>query len=143
LEMALKIVETERSFGPRHNCLSIVGRFAPQTKYEVRALNALLKLAVASRPEELYERNIALSWLGSFTNHPTIVLPVLVKGLSQRGQFDSCSTALVKFGPAAVPLLKEAHAREGPHVRPALSVLQAIEAKAGGESSLPTPKKSL
>jgi len=120
----LEILESDTGFGPRQSCLNIVVKFAPGTKLEQRALEAMCKLAESGEREE---RRTALFYLMKFPNHTQEVVPVLVRSLKHPGMYGPCSAALITIGPAAIPALQEEAAKELFHVRPATLVLEQMQ----------------
>jgi hypothetical protein len=123
LPTALEIIETEGPSAPRYSSIVIVGTCGPDTEYEERALQALLRATESPVREE---QKIALTSLGRFTNHLSDVLPVLINGIKVPGLYGSAEAGLKRLGTQAIPTLQELSAKEEGHIRPATAALESL-----------------
>src|SRR5579872_5607474 len=65
----------------RHNAAMLLARLAPGTKYETRVATAMIAAQDAD-PLARFDNQSILANLGSFTNSPALVIPVLPAGLT-------------------------------------------------------------
>lgn len=104
-------------------------RFAPGTKYETRALNALLRITALNRVKEwrsdTYAIQAAYETLPAFSSHYHVIIPLMIKSLQVPGGYKRID-AIVQLGTNALPALREAALSETNHVRPATVALERI-----------------
>ena len=108
----------------RHNAISILSRIAPGTSYEDRVLRALGSAPDLGNSQLAKTRLYALA---CFTNRPTLVVPLLLAGLTNLTTIDSSIEGLRHFpSSASDPLYKMALKERGP-IRPAELALQKVD----------------
>lgn len=109
--------------------VDLIGRLAPGTKYERKAVNALLEAITngSAHYNGKALKKAAYQHLGAFTYSQEQIIPILVSGLHEPGMSGACIAGLVKFGTNAIPALRNASLSETNHVRPATVALEKIE----------------
>ena len=102
-------------------------RLAAGTEHESGATHVLLAATLLNRPNrsDAYARHIAYDTLPTFTKHPELVIPALVRSLHEPGGFRRIDT-VVRLGTNAVPYLQIAVKNETNHVMPATVALERI-----------------
>jgi len=116
---------SNRSLVIQSNAIWLLGRLAPGTKYEARSVSAVLASLSRSSDPRLLEGK--LQALGSFTNFPQRVVPVLVTGLTNTAAIDSTLLALQRFGTSATPALYPIALAETGFIRPAELALKKAD----------------
>jgi hypothetical protein len=108
-----------------YQVLMLLSRLAPGTKYEKRALSAVMRPRL--KIPRLGIGEIRCGMLGQFTNNPTEVLPLLVVALTNVGTVDSAVAAFQRFGTSATPVLYPKALSETGFVRPAELALKKTD----------------
>jgi hypothetical protein len=114
-----------RSEGARFNGVRLLSRLAPGTEFENSAVRALLSL---EHQGDNGFKNMLFYNLGSFTNFPDRIVPVLLTGVTNPPTFDASVEALKRFGTWASPSLYRMAQSETGHIRPAGLALEKIDA---------------
>lgn len=112
-------LHTARSNGAR-----MLARLAPGTKLERKAAKAVLSMELSP---DAGTKSLQYYWLGCFTNCPDVVVPVLLKGVTNVSTFDASVAALQRFGTAATPSLCKMALPEAGFIRPAELALEKID----------------
>lgn len=108
-----------------YNSVSLLGRLAPGTSYENRAMRAIM--ATKEENNRAFD-DAKHQALGCFTNSANSVIPVLVAELTNNtASFDSTIEALQKFGSLVTPSIYPIALKEIGQVRPAEFALQKID----------------
>lgn len=115
--------------GPRSdialfNSMGLLGRLAPGTEYESRALQAVIG-AHAQHDREFYKTK--LNVLGCFTNFPNQVIPILVATLNDPVNVETAANSLQNFGASATPTLYPLALKETGQIRPAEYALEKAD----------------
>jgi hypothetical protein len=110
-----------------HDSLYVLEKCAPGTSFESNAVNLVLQRSVSPFSSQ---SGLAYRAMGAFTNHPALLIPALVKGLSSPvGPREDAFGSLQRFGKAAVPALTEAALKENNSTGFVMGVLESIDAE--------------
>lgn len=117
------------SSGPRSeialfNSMCLLGRLAPGSAYESKALPAVIAAHLEGN-REFYKTKLYV--LGCFTNFPNQVIPILVAELDHAAYVETAAKGLQNFGSSATPTLYPLALKETGQIRPAEYALEKAD----------------
>ena len=111
--------------------MTLLGRVAPGSQYESKALQAVI--AVKSADRDFCDARLRV--LGCFTNSPKTVIPILVAELNNPAHVETAVNSLEKFGSSATPSLYPVALKETGLIRPAELALEKADVRERGQAS--------
>lgn len=91
----IRVAENDPHHGARWNALCTLATIAPNTQFEERSLEAVIK---GTTDADNYIRLNSFALIGNFTNYPIKALPIILQGLKSSETREMSSRALRKLG---------------------------------------------